>query len=78
MLSILYVLARRVLALAALGFRSDRCKDLEIVVLRHELAVLRRQVARPELTEADRVFLAGARGCRKLHRCLDAVPLALG
>ena len=60
MLSILYVLARRVLALAALRFRSDRCKDLEIVVLRHELAVLRRQVARPELTEADLVFLAGA------------------
>ena len=41
-------------------FRSDRSKDLEIVVLRHELAVLRRQVVRLELRDADRVWLAAA------------------
>jgi transposase InsO family protein len=51
---------RRVLQLAALRFRSEQFKELEIVVLRHELAVLRRQVARPELRHADRVFLAAA------------------
>jgi len=45
---------------AALRFRSDEFKELEIVVLRHELAVLRRQVARPRLAETDRVFLAAA------------------
>ena len=56
--SFLYLLARRVLALVALRFRSRRSKDLEIVVLRHELAILRRQVARPKLADADRVFLA--------------------
>ncbi len=60
LLSILYLLARRVLALAALRFRSERSKDLEIVVLRHQLAVLRRQVTRVELDDADRVFLAAA------------------
>jgi hypothetical protein len=41
-------------------FRSDEFKELEIVVLRHELAVLRRQLAPPELNPSDRVFLAAA------------------
>jgi hypothetical protein len=34
--------------------RGDAAKDLEIVVLRHQLSVLRRQVARPRLEPADR------------------------
>ena len=37
--------------------RSGRSKDLEIIVLRHQLAVLHRQVDRPELTDADRSLL---------------------
>ncbi|HEY8770887.1 MAG TPA: hypothetical protein VIM03_10115, partial [Thermoleophilaceae bacterium] len=40
--------------------RSEQFKELEIVVLRHELAILRRQVARPALRSADRAFLAAA------------------
>src|SRR5260370_29563792 len=59
--SVMYVLVCRVLGLATLRFRSRRYKDLEILVLRHELAVLRRQVSRPQLDDADRVFLAPAR-----------------
>jgi hypothetical protein len=58
--SVLYLLGRRVLELTTLRFRSEPSKDLEIVVLRHELAILRRQVGRPELTEPDRIFLAAA------------------
>ena len=58
--SLLYLLFRRVLAVAALGLRSREYKELEIVVLRHELVVLRRQVALPRLNERDRVFLAAA------------------
>ena len=42
--------------------RSDAAKDLEILVLRHQLAVLCRQT-RPELEPADRALLAAAVSC---------------
>ena len=42
LVSPVYLLSRRALAVAALRFRSREFKELEIVVLRHELAVLRR------------------------------------
>jgi putative transposase len=56
--SFLYVVFGRVMALVLLCFRSSDFKELEIVVLRHELAVLRRQVSRPALAPTDRAFLA--------------------
>jgi len=58
--SVLYVVVRRVLTLLMLRLRSAASKDLEIVVLRHELEILRRQVRRPQLKDSDRVFLAAA------------------
>ena len=58
--SLLYVLLGRLMALVLLRFRSSEHKELEIVVLRHEVAVLRRQVSRPALRPADRAFLAAA------------------
>ena len=60
LLPILYVVLQRVLQLFGLLWRSTDFKELEILVLRHELAVLRRHVARPALRPADRLFLAAA------------------
>ena len=60
MVSVLYPLFGRALAVAALRFGSAEFKELEIVVLGHGLGVLQRQVARPRLDERDRVFLATA------------------
>jgi putative transposase len=41
-----------------LRLRSERSKELEILVLRHQLQVLQRQVGRPRLRTADRLLLA--------------------
>ena len=43
--------------LARLAVRSGRSKDLEIIVLRHQLAVLRRRVDRPAFNDDDRTLL---------------------
>jgi putative transposase len=58
-LSFLYWSLRRLLELVVLRFRSEREKEVEILLLRHQLRVLERQVARPQLTQADRALLAG-------------------
>ena len=55
---LVYLAVSRVFAWLALLTRSDASKDLEILVLRHELAVLRRQAARPKPDWADRGLLA--------------------
>jgi putative transposase len=57
-LSFAYWVVRRLFELLVLFGRSERAKELEILVLRHELQVLRRQVGRPRLRSADRVLLA--------------------
>ena len=55
---LVYLLLARVLSWLALLARSDTAKDVEILVLRHEVAVLRRHNPRPRLTWLDRAVLS--------------------
>jgi putative transposase len=53
-----YLIARNLFALGWLLARPRGSKEFEILLLRHELAVLRRHAGRPRLTGADRALLA--------------------
>jgi len=56
--SLIYVIVRHLLGLFMLLVRSDASKEAELLVLRHENAVLRRQVRRIRYQPADRLWLA--------------------
>jgi hypothetical protein len=53
---LVYWLLRRLLELFVLLARSEQRKEVEILLLRHELRVLRRQVARPKVRPAIASF----------------------
>ncbi|MDQ3764444.1 MAG: integrase core domain-containing protein [Actinomycetota bacterium] len=76
---LLYLIFRQLVAWLGLLVRGGQSKNAEILVLRHEVAVLRRQVSRPRLSWADRaVFAALARllspVCR-LHRIVTPATI---
>ena len=58
LLKIVYLLTCRVLSLAVLVFRGGLAKDAELLVLRHENAVLRRHAGRVRYEPADRAWFA--------------------
>jgi len=70
--SFLYLAVRALFGALVRSRRGLHVKDIELLVLRHELEILRRQVARPELGTADRALLAAAachlrRSSRSVH-----------
>ena len=56
--SVAYLLARRLLGCLMVLARREVSKDAELLVLRHENAVLRRQISRVRYQPADRLWLA--------------------
>jgi putative transposase len=56
--SFAYLAVRNLFAFVWLLARPRRSKELEILVLRHELAMFRRQARQPKMTPADRALLA--------------------
>ncbi|HEY8871244.1 MAG TPA: hypothetical protein VIM30_17880, partial [Candidatus Limnocylindrales bacterium] len=67
--SLLYLVLRRLLTFVSPNHRSDHAAQIEILVLRHQLQVLRRQVKRPVYRRRDRALLAAA---SRMHRSLVA------
>jgi hypothetical protein len=74
-----YLTLCRSIQLLALLARGDAAKDLELLVLRHQLSVLRRQVPRPRLEPADRALLAAISRVlpRSLWSCFLVKPETL-
>ena len=72
--SLFYLMVRR---LVGNGTRSDDSRDIEILVLGHQLKVLRRQMKRPRLRRLDRALLAAASRAmpRRLWSLLGKLPV---
>jgi hypothetical protein len=75
-LSLTYWVVRRLFELVVLRLRSERSKELEILVLRHQLHVLRRQVTRPRLRPVDRLLPGCARPLAAAASVVDALCLS--
>jgi putative transposase len=72
---LLYLIFRQLIAWFGLLARGSRSKDAEILVLRHEVAVLSRRVRRPWLSWAQRaVFAALIRLLSPAGECLGSLP----
>ena len=67
-LRLLYLIFSQVLGLVLLMGRTSAIKDVELLVLRHEVAVLRRTNPRPRMDWADRAVIAAL--VRRLPRAL--------
>jgi putative transposase len=78
LLKIVYLLVRRILGLAVVVLRREGAKDAELLVLRHENAVLRRHVGRVRYEPADRVWFAALASFIPRRRWAEIFPVTPG
>ena len=74
-LSLVYRTTRRLLGALAVAVRHDASKDAELLVLRHENSVLRRQVERVRYTWADRLWLSALSSLIPRRRWAAVFPI---
>ena len=75
LLSILYQMVRLLLGLTAVLVRRDLSKDAELLVLRHENTVLRRQISRVHYRPLDRAWLAALSRLVPRRRWAEVFPV---
>ena len=75
LLKIVYLLTCRVLGLAVLVLRGDRVNAAELLVLRHENAVLRRHASRVRYDPADRLWFAALARLLPRRRWTEIFPV---
>ena len=75
-MKIVYLFMRWLFGLAVLVARGDRAKDAELLVLRHENAVLRRHAGRVQYGPADRAWFAALTRFIPRRRWAEAFPVA--
>jgi hypothetical protein len=68
-LRLLYLIFNQLLTWLTLLPRASSSKDIELLILRHEVAVLRRTHPKPRLDWADRAILWGSRSRPEVVTC---------
>jgi hypothetical protein len=72
-LQLIYPMFSKFLDRVLLNGRSETTKEIEILVLRHQLAVLRQRTPRPRMSWADGAVIAAFTGCSASARRLGLV-----
>ena len=72
-LQLIYLVFSKLVSWLVLRTRSDTAKEIEILVLRHQLAILQRRAPRPPMSWSDRAVIAALPRLLPTHRRLTVI-----